>query len=341
MQQMKTILKNLCSISAVTGDERFAGGLVEQMRPLCDEVKQLPGGSIVAYKRCGKPNAKRIMLDAHLDQIGLIVTKIDDNGFVHFCNHAGVDPKVLPAASVIILGKEAIKGVVSAKPPHLLSAEEREKPVQIENMTIDVGLPAEKVRSLIRVGDKIALDCTVGEMLNQCVTGRSLDDRAGCAILISLLDLIKSEELNMDVFVVLSSGEEFGGYGAVASALEVQPDEAIVLDVSHADMPASRSEDCGTLGKGVMIGISPVLDRGMTDQLLALAKEREIPYQREAMGGNTYTNADGIVSLCGGIPTALLSIPLRYMHTPQEVICLDDLVSVRALLLAYLGKEEN
>lgn len=341
MHRMKTILKNLCSISAVSGDERYARGLVEQLRPLCDSVRQLPGGSIVAYKKSGKPNAKKIMLDAHLDQIGLMVTRIDDNGFVHFCDHAGVDSKILPGAAVVILGKQAVRGVISAKPPHLLSADEREKPVKIADMTIDIGLPADKAQEVIRVGDKIALDCYVGELLNNCITGRSLDDRAGCAILLSILDLLKTETMDMDLYVVLSSGEEFGGYGAVAAALEVVPDEAIVLDVSHADMPAARSEDCGELGKGVMIGISPVLDRGITGQLLALAREREIPHQREAMGSNTYTNADGIVPLCNGIPAALLSIPLRYMHTPQEVISLEDLVSVRALLLAYLRKERS
>lgn len=341
MQRTKTILKNLCSISAVSGDEHYARGLAEQLRPLCDGVKQLPGGSIVAYKKCGKPGAKRIMLDAHLDQIGLMVTKIDDNGFVHFCNHAGVDPKVLPGSQVIIMGKQTFKGVISAKPPHLLTADEREKPIKIEDMTIDVGLPAEKIKELIRIGDKIALDSNMGEMLNHCITGRSLDDRAGCAVLLSVLDMLQQESLSMDVFIVLSSGEEFGGYGAVGAALEVMPDEAIVLDVSHADMPASRSEDCGKLGQGVMIGISPVLDRGLTAQLFALARERMIAYQSEAMGGNTYTNADGIVPLCGGIPTALLSIPLRYMHTPQEVISLGDMVSVRTLLLAYLGKERG
>ncbi len=339
MRRMKEILKNLCDISAVSGDERYAVRLLEELRPLCDGVTQLPGGSIIALKRCGKANAKKIMLDAHLDQIGLMVTKIDDNGFVHFCNHAGVDPKTLLASEVIILGKREVLGVISAKPPHLLSAEEREKPAKIDDMTIDVGLSAQQARELIRVGDKIALGCNAGEMLNHCITGRSLDNRAGCAVLISVLEQLQNTELAADVYIVLSSGEEFGGYGAVAAALEVEPDEAVVLDVSHADMPAARSEDCGELGKGVMIGISPVLDKRLTDRLFDLARNNGISYQHEAMGSCTYTNSDGIVPLCGGIPTGLLSIPLRYMHTPHEVVSLEDMLSVRALLLAYLGKE--
>ena len=271
MLRMKEILQNLCDISAVSGDERYARPLLDQLRQVADGVRQLSGGSIVAYKKCGVAGAKKIMLDAHLDQIGLMVKSIDDRGFIHFFNHVGVDHKILPCSEVRVMGKEELKGVIGAKPPHLLSAEEREKTVKIEDMTIDVGLPADTVREKVRVGDKIALECNAVELLNQCISGRSLDDRAGCAILISLLELLKGRRLEADVYVVLSSGEEFGGYGAVAAAREICPDEAIVLDVSHADMPAARSEDCGKLGKGVMIGISPVLDRGMSDQMIALA----------------------------------------------------------------------
>ena len=335
---MREILRGLCSVNAVSGDERYARGLVEQLRQVADGVRQLSGGSIVAYKKCGVAGAKKILLDAHLDQIGLMVKSIDDRGFIHFFNHAGVDHKILPCAEVRVMGKEELKGVIGAKPPHLLTDEEREKTVKIEDMSIDVGLPADVVKEKVRVGDKIALECNAVELLNDCISGRSLDDRAGCAILISLLELLRGKQLPVDLYVVLSSGEEFGGYGAVAAAREVCPDAAIALDVSHAEMPAARSEDCGKLGKGVMIGISPVLDGKMSKEMIALAEEYRIPYQREAMGGATYTNADGIVPLCGGIPTALLSIPQRYMHTPQEVISMEDMVSVRSLLLAYLGK---
>ena len=339
MQRMKDILINLCTISAVSGDERFARPLVESLRAVADGVKQLSGGSIVAYKKCGKPHAKRIMLDAHLDQIGLMVKRIDERGFVHFFDHAGVDNKILPGAEVKILGKKEVSGVVSAKPPHLLTKEEREKPVKIEDMCIDTGLPAQKVKEIVQIGDKIALDCNTAPMLSHCVTGRSLDNRAGCAILVSLLEKLKDTPLDVDIYVVLSAGEEFGGYGAVAAAREICPDAAVVLDVSFAMMPSARPEDCGKLAGGVMIGISPVLDRTMSQRMLAIAEARGIPYQREAMGGRTGTNADGLVPLCGGIPAALLSIPQRYMHTPQEVVSLDDMVSVRDLLLAYLEKE--
>lgn len=341
MLRMKEILLNLCSINAVAGDERYARSLMEQLRLFADGVYQLSCGSIVACKKCGIAGAKKIMLDAHLDQIGLMVKSIDERGFIHFFDHAGVDHKILPCADVRVMGKEQLKGVIGAKPPHLLTEAEREKPVKIEDMTIDVGLSADVVKEKVSVGDKIALECRAVELLNNCLSGRSLDDRAGCAVLISLLEHLQGRKLGADIYIVLSSGEEFGGYGAVAAAREICPDEAIVLDVSHADMPAARSEDCGKLGKGVMIGFSPVLDRALCDKLLSLAEQYKIPYQREAMGGATYTNSDGIVSLCGGIPTALLSIPQRYMHTPQEVISMEDMVSVRSLLLAYLGKEES
>lgn len=336
MQRLNAILTELSKISAVSGDEYMARPFVAELRKFADAVTQLSGGGIVALKKSGKPNAKKILLDAHLDQIGLIVTEIDKNGFIHFCNHAGVDNKILPAAEVTVYGQQPFLGVIGTKPPHLLTAEERKKPLGTAEMTIDVGLTAEQIGSRIRVGDKIALNGNLTKMLNHCMTGRSLDDRAGCAILVSILEMFRDRLPENDLYFSFSSGEEFGGYGATAAVLEICPDEVIVLDVSHADMPAARKEDCGKLGGGAMIGVSPILDRGLTDNLLTLAKERQIPYQVEAMGSSTGTNADNIVPLCGGIPTALVSIPLRYMHTANEIISLEDLVSVRAILLAYL-----
>ncbi len=338
MQRLKELLVELCKISAVSGDEREAQGLLQLLRKNADGVKLLSGGSFIAYKKSGKVGAKKILIDAHLDQIGLMVTKVDERGFIHFCNHAGVDAKVLPGAEVSVMTRTgALSGVISAKPPHLLDEKDREKPTQIKDMTIDVGLDKQRVCELVAVGDKIALQGDIGFLLGSRMTGRSLDNRAGCAVLVAVLEAFKTSAPNADVYAVFSSGEEFGGYGAAAAAKDIEPDEAIVIDVSHADMPGAKSDEVGTLGKGAMIGISPILDREMSEYLIALAKRDNIPYQVEAMAGKTGTNCDSVMHLCGGIPTALLSIPLRYMHTPQEVVSLEDMVSLKNLLTAYLG----
>ena len=339
MQRMSEWLTLFSQKIAVSGSEQAASSLTESLAPLCSRVWQTAGGSIIAVKKCGRPNARKILLDAHLDEVGLMVTEIDDNGFVHFVNHAGVDAKILPGTRVRVLGKQPLTGVIAAKPPHLLKEDQRKKPSEMKDMLIDIGLDKARAKQLVRTGDFIAFESACRPLLSNCISGKSLDNRAGMAVLVSLLELLQNRPLYADIYVVFSSGEEFGGYGAVRSAREIEPDKAIVLDVSHADTPTASEDDCGKLGKGVMIGISPVLDGVWSRHILNLARQNKIPHQIEAMSGTTSTNADNIVPVCGGIPTALLSIPLRYMHTPQEVVSLADMVTVRSLLLAVLDEE--
>ncbi len=337
MKRMSEILKALSRHIAVSGREIVLDPIRQRLTALGCRVVRTADGSVIAVRKCGKENAKKILLDAHMDEVGLIVTGIDDNGLLRFGDHAGVDEKILPAARVTVLGKEPLLGIVAAKPPHLLTKEEREKPAKMKDMRIDIGLSADKAREMVKVGDLIALYGPARELLGDRMTGKSLDDRACVTILISLLELLENRPLAVDLYVVMSAGEEFGGYGAVTAALDVKPDAAIALDVSHAETPDSEKLVTGRLGKGVMIGFSPVLDADFTERILEIAVSNKIPYQLEAMGGKTYTNADNIVP--GGVPTALLSVPLRYMHTPQEVISLTDMVTARSLLLAVLEEE--
>lgn len=339
MKRMCEILKGLSRHIAVSGREVVPEPIRQRLTALGCHVVRTADGSVIAVKKCGAENAKKILLDAHMDEVGLIVTEIGENGMLSFGNHAGVDEKILPGARVTVLGKEPIPGIVAAKPPHLLTKEEREKPAKMKDMRIDIGLSPEKARETVRVGDFIALYGPPRELLGDRITGKSLDDRACVTVLISLLELLSDRPLAVDLYVVFSAGEEFGGYGAVTAALDVRPDAAIALDVSHAETPDSEKIVTGKLGKGVMIGFSPVLDADFTDRILACAIRNKIPYQSEAMGGKTYTNADNIVAAAGGIPTALLSVPLRYMHTPQEVVSLADMVTARSLLLAVLEEE--
>lgn len=323
MQSIRHWLSLLSQTIAVSGDEQGAASLMEKIKPLCDRVWRNADGSVVLFKKSARPGAPKIMMDAHLDEVGLMVNKIDADGFVHFINHAGVDAKILPGTRVHVLGKQPLVGVVAAKPPHLLSKEEREKPIKMKEMVIDVGLTEDQAKNIVRVGDAIAYDSVYMPLLSNCVTGKSLDNRAGMAVLLSLLEVQQNRSFFADLYITFSSGEEFGGYGATALTREIAPDMAIVLDVSHADMPGADVASCGKLGKGVMIGISPVLDKGLSDRFLQLARQNKISYQTEAMSSRTSTNADSIVPLCGGIPTALLSIPLRYMHTTVETLKLD------------------
>ncbi len=335
MNRLCDLLFALSTKLGVSGREEtsLAEGL---LRPFVDEIRRDDAGNIIARRLGNQKNKKRIMVDAHIDEVGLMVQRIDDNGFIHFVNHTRLDAKILPAADVVIYGTETVHGVVAAKPPHLMTDEEGSKPSAVEDMVIDVGLSADAARRIIRVGDPIALQGECSKLLSHCVTGKSFDDRACVAVIIAAMEKLAKFPLDHDIYVVFSVGEERGGYGAKQAAMQIMPDEVIVLDVSFAMCPDAKEQDCGILGQGPMIGIAPILFPAISQKMKRIAQQNEIPFQIEAMGGRTGTNGDGIVTLCGGRKVGLLSLPLRYMHTAAEVVSLEDMAYMRDLLAAYL-----
>ena len=282
---------------------------------------------------------RRILLDAHIDEIGFIVTSID-GAFLRVAACGGIDRRTLADQEVIVHGKEDLFGVFSSLPPHL--KKESEKAAKLEEMMIDCGLPEARLKELVTPGDRISFATKPADLLNNRVTGKSLDNRAGCAVIIDAARRL-ADRKDVTLIVSLSSQEEIGCRGATPNAFAVDPAESIVVDVSFADGPDVSPRDCGKLGGGPMIGVSPILNRQMTDCLIAFAKEQGIPYQLEPMGGHTGTNADVIsISKCG-VPTALISIPQRNMHTACEVVDLEDVQHCADLIVAYVerGGEPN
>lgn len=337
METLKNYLFELCADSAPSGREDLLHSLSRLVRPLADKVYTDASGNLVAVKYCNIPGAGKILIDAHADEVALIVTDVDDNGFVHFANHAGIDCKVLPAATVTVLGKRPLAGVVATMPPHLLKDADTDKPVKMKDSVIDIGYDAKTARELVRVGDLISLRSNTAELLNNRVMGGSLDNRASVAVLIDVMSKLKStHRAHSDVYFVFSAGEEFGGYGAAAAAFDIAPDEAIVLDVTFGVSPYTNKQKGKDLGSGAAIGVSPMLDTHNTEKMIDTAKARNIPYTLEIMNGRTGTNADGIVISRDGVPTTLVSIPLRYMHSPSEVVCLEDMQSVSRLVMSYI-----
>jgi endoglucanase len=211
-----------------------------------------------------------------------------------------------------------------------------EKIVPIEKMAVDVGLSEEKAKELVHLGDHIIINGEPRALIGSRVTAAALDDRAGVAALIRCVELLKNTELNCGLTILLSGREETGEQGAKTGAYTVDPTEAIMVDVSFADQPQVPEYKCGRLSKGPMIGIAPSLNTAMTHKLIAIAKEQDIPCQFEVMGGETGTNADQVGTTREGVRTALLSIPLRYMHTPVEVIDLADVEHTAKLLAEYI-----
>ncbi len=274
-----------------------------------------------------------LLLDAHIDEVGFIVTHISSDGFLTVAKCGGIDLRHLPSKAVTIHGKETITGVFSSIPPHLSKGDEL--PESITDYKIDTGLGA-AAKDIVNVGDFVTYKAFATELTGTAVTGKSFDDRAGVAVLLELARRLSGKQLPITVKFLLSDAEELGLRGAGVAAYDIYPDEAIAIDVSFGNGPDISAFECGKLGDGAMIGISPVLNRSISNKLINIAKCNEIKYQTEVMGGKTSTNADVISITKGGVKTGLVSIPLRNMHTDCEVLDLTDIESVCDILEQYI-----
>ncbi len=300
------------------------------------EVRTDALGSIIGTVGEGKTH---IMLDAHLDRIGLIVTAIDESGFLRVDKCGGCDVRVLAAAEVTVWGKEPIFGVITSTPPHLAKAEDASKAPSFDNIYVDTGLSYEKISRIVSVGDRITIDSPVRSLIGNRITGAALDDRIGMVALIRVLDIIKEKQPAVKVSVLFSVQEETTEAGGKTGAFGISPDEAIVVDVSFSTAPGVSEQEAGKLGEGGMICISPSLSHKMSQELIALANKNGIKYQTEICSSQTGTNADVISVSKEGIKTGLVSIPLRNMHTQAELADLDDVEAVAQIIAAYIIKK--
>lgn len=340
MAALEKNLKALCLATGVAGMEDYEASAVaaKLLGEYTNDVTIDIFGTVVGRIPTKKKGAKTLLLDAHLDEIGMVVTYIDDKGFLKFSNAGGIDKRLLSAQLVTVHcsnGKD-VTGVVGSKPPHLEKSDEANKIADMDDMYIDVGMTKESAQAVICPGDIITIKSEFTKLLNGRISCKALDDRAGVAAILETLELLKGKELPVNLVVQFSAREEIGGPGAKASAYAIEPDYAIAVDVSFAATPDAKAHLCGKLGEGTMIGYHVVLDKKMTDTLVALAKEKKIAHQIEGLGGSsTGTNADGIIQTKGGIRTALLSIPQRYMHTPIEVCAISDIKATAALMAEF------
>ncbi len=278
-----------------------------------------------------------LMLEAHIDEVGFVVTDIDDNGFLTVKNCGGIDLRMLPSRTVVIHGKEKITGVFCATPPHLGGPKEYDA---ISALKIDT-LLGEKAKEKVSIGDFVTFNINTANLQGSRITGKSLDNRAGVVCLLELAERLSDKKLPFNLVFALTDQEELGCRGAQPAAFDISPDESIVLDVSFADGPDVPSNDCGKLGGGAMIGMSPILDKAVSNKLVSTAKENNLPYQTEVMGGRTGTNGDVISISKSGVKTGLVSIPLRNMHTDVEIIDIKDIENVCDLLENYILKGGN
>ena len=318
--------------------ERDAIGTVTEARDTAREIlseyaEVKNGGNLSVIGFIKGKSDYTILLDAHIDQIGMIVTDIDEEGFLTVSNSGGIDIRALPARAVTVHGKEKIPAVFCSTPPHLAKGETEY--TDIADIKLDTGL-GKKAREIVTVGDYVTFSAAPTALSGDLVTGRSFDDRSGVACLLEAAKRLAGRELPVSVAILLSDGEELGMRGAATAAFGIDADEAIAVDVSFGNGIGISETECGKLGEGAMIGVSPVLDRALSDKLIDTAEQNGIKYQLEAMGGKTGTNADVISVSRGGVKTCTVSIPLRNMHTETEVLSLSDLNSVCDLLEKYI-----
>ena len=291
-------------------------------------------GNVIGVKRCGKENAKRLMFDAHLDEIGFIVTGHEE-GFVRFAAVGGVDARMLPASELTILTQPPLAGIVGAIPPHIQKPDESDKTIKIEDLYIDTGLDAEAAKTRIPVGTPAVYNTGARVFGQSLICGKALDDRSCFACILHALELLQGETLEVDLYVMASSQEEVGTRGAKTGAFSVQPDWCVIVDVDHAKTPDHTKHDAMAIGGGVVITKGPNMNRKLTDQTVALAEQAGIAYQIGVdASGKSSTNARVIQITGQGVATALFGLPLKYMHSPVEVISLEDAQAASSLLCA-------
>lgn len=336
---LKTLTMTLCSLPGPSGFESPVRDFIaDYVRPFADEVKTDALGSVAAVKRCGVKGAETLLLDAHMDEIGLIVTAAED-GFLRFSKLGGVDARTLAAREVTILTDPPLYGVIDTMPPHVLSEEDTDRAVAIDKLAIDAGLSQEQAGRLVPPGTPVVFEGACEE-IGGWICGKALDDRACAAILIKAFEALSAMPLGRDIALLISTQEEVGSRGAIVGAWNAAPERAIVVDVTFSKTP--HGGDVTTeAGKGAAIGIGPNMNRAMTEALFELARKREISVQPEVCPGDSGTNAAAIQVSRGGVATALVSLPIRYMHTPVEMALRDDMESVLQLITAYAASQEG
>ena len=338
------ILHRLCTAAGPSGFETAAVETAASLlMPLVDEVWYTRLGSVVGVRRCGLPGAKKLLLDAHLDEIGFVVTG-RDGGWLRIAPLGGVDPRMLPNRELYFLTQPPAVGVVASMPPHLQSREEEDKALDIQELWVDTALDEEAAGRRFPIGTPGVYreECT--ELAGGRFCGKALDDRAGFAVLLDVLERLKNQPLPVDLYILGSTGEEVDSRGAVTAAYAIMPDYCVAVDVTHGDSPDAPKEKTFPLGAGPVVGIGPNCSKWMNRRLFAAGEALGISCQKEVMSGNTGTNAWPIQISREGVATAVLSFPLRYMHTPVEVACLSDLEQTAQLLTAFiqrLGEEDE
>jgi endoglucanase len=328
-------LKRLCTSHAPSGREHWIYPLIKEAFEEFGEVRLGKLNNVYVHKK-GRGTGS-IMLMAHADEVFIMITDIGENGFLKF-KSVGIDAKTLVSQEVYIHGKERILGVIGIKPPHLMNEEDRSKAVTIDSLMIDTGLSKEKLQDLVNIGDYVTLKRNFYELLNNNVTCKAIDDRSGIAAMYACAKELQSINHDLDVYFVSSCQEEVGHRGASVGSYELRPTMAIAIDVTFDSGPLGATERENKLGGGPVICIGPNIHPKLRKKLMEVGREYNIPYQVEVEPGSTGTDAWGIQIIGEGIPTLLISIPIKYMHTSVEMVNMEDIKNTGRIIAKLIEK---
>lgn len=343
MTDLLPFLKNLLSAPGLCGYEAAVRPLIEAAwQPLTDELHVSRLGSLHGLRRGTLPDQPRpsLLLAAHMDAIGMMVTGIVD-GWLRITDIGGIDPRILPGQLVTVhghgsAGAQDLPGMVVVPPTHLLPEKVRGKVTPIEYLLVDTGLPAPEAARRVRVGDLVSFAQPPVELAGDSLVGHSLDDRAAVAVLTDCLQELQGRSIAWDVWAVATVQEEETLGGAFTSAFQLQPSLAVAVDVTFGTGPGSPAYKTYPLGKGPTLGWGPNVHPAFFQAFKELADRLEIPYKLEVMPTHSGTDAIGMQVTAAGIPCMVLGIPLRYMHTPVEVVCMKDILRAGRLLAEFI-----
>lgn len=340
-------LKRMLETPSPTGSEEDVASVVrERLADSADEIETNVLGSVHATLK-GTGEGPSVMLAAHMDEVGLMVTYISDEGYLSVAAIGGVDAAILPGMRVDVHTEGGVlRGVVGRKPIHLIVPDERKNVTPIDKLVIDLGMPAKAVKKRVRIGDSITYGAGFERFGKGMAVSRAFDDKAGVWVAVRVLEeLAAAGRAQGDFIAAATVQEEIGVRGGETSAYGVHPDVGLAFDVTHAtDYPGIDKTKHGNIvcGQGPVIARGPNINPVVFDRLIAAAKAEGIPYQIEAEPGVTGTDARAIQISRGGKATGLVSAPLRYMHTPTEVVALADLeATVRLIVRFVLDLDED
>ena len=337
MTDQTAFLKNLVSLPGLSGYEEPVRQVIsDAWRQLVDEISTSPLGSIHALRRGnGKEPRPSLLLAAHMDAIGFMVSGIEDE-FLRVSRIGGLDPRVLPGQRVTVHGREELPGIIVQPPAFSLPARTDEV-IPIEYLLVDVGLLPSDIPSRVRIGDLVSFAQQPVEMTGNVLVGHSLDNRASVAAVTACLEYLQGRQAAWDVWAVATVQEEENLAGALTSGYGLRPSLAVAIDVTFGSGPGSPENKTFPFGKGLTLGWGPNIHPKLFQAFKDLAEKLEIPYKIEVMPRFSGTDAIGLQVAAEGIPTMVVSIPLRYMHTPVEMVVMKDIERTGRLLAEFVG----